>query len=44
VQVYGQFHLSRERLDELIQALQLTAQNFDRVKQIAERAEPAEEK
>jgi hypothetical protein len=43
VRAHGRFHLSRERLDELIRALQVTAQNFDRVKLIAEQAVPAEE-
>jgi hypothetical protein len=43
VNVYGSFHLSRQRLDELISALQQAASNYDQVKDVAQRKAPSEE-
>ena len=43
VNVHGSFHLSRDRLDELIRALQQTASNYDLVKDMAQRKASAEE-
>jgi len=36
VNVHGSFHLSRERLDELIHVLQQTASNYDQAKDMVQ--------
>jgi hypothetical protein len=41
--VYGRFHMSRERLDELIGVLQQTATNYDRALEELRSARGAEE-
>ncbi|MEV7970026.1 hypothetical protein AB0O34_29175 [Sphaerisporangium sp. NPDC088356] len=43
VAVHGRFQMSRERLDELMQVLQQTAENYDRMIEEAAQAQSASE-